>query len=226
MPIGQFARASRLSLKALRLYDENGLLPAARVDPETGYRSYRLDQLRSATLIGLLRSAGMPLVEIRRALDDPSVSRIDEYEATLAHELAERQRVLEYIRRCLKEEQMFDVKVKEVDEKSYVSRSKRVRVADLERFVVATIDELMASHEGTGNAFTVYHGEVSEHDDGPVEVCLPVAGADTKLPGWRGRLHGRDRRADVVSRHHRRVRRCRGMGEGERARARGPPREI
>ncbi|MDQ3672281.1 MAG: MerR family transcriptional regulator, partial [Actinomycetota bacterium] len=31
IPIGQFAAASRLSLKALRLYDENGLLPPAYV---------------------------------------------------------------------------------------------------------------------------------------------------------------------------------------------------
>ncbi|CAN5172897.1 hypothetical protein BH09ACT13_BH09ACT13_10710 [soil metagenome] len=33
IPIGQFAAASRLLLKALRLYDENGLLPPAEVDP-------------------------------------------------------------------------------------------------------------------------------------------------------------------------------------------------
>jgi DNA-binding transcriptional MerR regulator len=183
IPIGQFAAASRLSLKALRLYDENGLLRPAHVDPDTGYRSYRIDQLRWATLIGLLRGAGMPLVEIRRVLDDPNVSRIDEYEATLTHELAERQRVLGYVRRYLKEEQMiFEVDVKEVEEQPYVSRSKRVRVSDLERFVVSTVDELTAAHEPAGNAFTVYHGEVNEEDDGPVEVCLPVAAADKRLP--------------------------------------------
>lgn len=34
------SRASGLSLKALRLYDANGLLVPARVDPATGYRSY------------------------------------------------------------------------------------------------------------------------------------------------------------------------------------------
>ena len=79
MPIGQFAAASRLSLKALRLYDENGLLPPTHVDPESGYRSYRIEQLKSATLIWLLRRAGMPLIEIRQVLDDPSASRIDEY---------------------------------------------------------------------------------------------------------------------------------------------------
>ncbi|MBA2643746.1 MAG: MerR family transcriptional regulator [Actinobacteria bacterium] len=182
IPIGQFAAASRLSLKALRLYDDNGLLPPAEVDPESGYRSYRLDQLRSATMIGLLRRAGMSLLEIRRVLDDPSAARIDEYEATLTCELAERQQVLDYVRRYLKEEEMFDVSVKQVEEQPYVSLSKRVRVVDLERFIVRTVDELTAAHEPAGNAFTVYHGEVNENDDGPVEVCLPVATADKKLP--------------------------------------------
>ncbi len=36
--IGEFARRSRLSAKALRLYDELGLLPPARVDEDSGYR--------------------------------------------------------------------------------------------------------------------------------------------------------------------------------------------
>ena len=112
IPIGQFARASRLSQKALRLYDENGLLPPARVHPDSGYRFYRLAQLRDATLIGLLRSAGMPLGEIRRVLDDPAPVRIDEYEAALADELEERLRILDYVRRYLEEEQMFEVRTK------------------------------------------------------------------------------------------------------------------
>jgi hypothetical protein len=40
LTIGVFAKASRLSPKALRLYDELGLLTPARVDPVTGYRRY------------------------------------------------------------------------------------------------------------------------------------------------------------------------------------------
>src|SRR6266581_3995848 len=39
LTIGSFARASRLSPKALRLYDELGLLRPARVDPLSAYRS-------------------------------------------------------------------------------------------------------------------------------------------------------------------------------------------
>ena len=123
IPIGQFARASRLSQKALRLYDENGLLPPARVHPDSGYRFYRLAQLRDATLIGLLRSAGMPLGEIRRVLDDPAPVRIDEYEAALADELEERLRILDYVRRYLEEEQMFEVRTKTLGPIRYVSRT-------------------------------------------------------------------------------------------------------
>ena len=182
MSIGQFAAASRLSLKALRLYDENGLLPPAHVDPDTGYRSYRIEQLRSATLIGLLRAAGMPLAEIRGVLGDPVPSRIDEYEAALDDELAGRRRILSYLRRLLKEEHMFKVDTKHVDEQPYVSRSRRVRVPELEPFIVSAIGELHAEHEPSGHAFTVFHGEVNETHDGPVEVCVPTAAGDKRLP--------------------------------------------
>jgi DNA-binding transcriptional MerR regulator len=180
--IGQFGAASRLSPKALRLYDENGLLPPARVDPDSGYRYYRIDQLRDATLIGLLRRAGMPLAEIRRVLDDPAPVRIDEYEAALVGELDDRRQVLDYVRRFLKEEPMFEVQVKQVQEQPYVSRSKRVRVAELEPFIHETIAALTAEHEAAGHGFSVFHGEVNEEADGPVEVCLPVAEAEKKLP--------------------------------------------
>ncbi|GAA2294346.1 MerR family transcriptional regulator [Streptomyces kunmingensis] len=66
LTIGMFARASRLSPKALRLYDELGLLPPARVDPVTGYRLYAPDQLDQARLIAWLRRLGMPLTRIER----------------------------------------------------------------------------------------------------------------------------------------------------------------
>ena len=49
--IGEFSRLSRLSPKALRLYDELGLLVPARVDAETGYRWYADTQLDQARLV-------------------------------------------------------------------------------------------------------------------------------------------------------------------------------
>ncbi|WP_436536246.1 MerR family transcriptional regulator [Actinoplanes sp. HUAS TT8] len=69
LTIGAFARAARLTSKALRLYDEVGLLPPAAVDPESGYRFYDPRQLARARLIAQLRRIGMPLADIRTVCD-------------------------------------------------------------------------------------------------------------------------------------------------------------
>jgi serine/threonine protein phosphatase PrpC len=69
LTIGAFARTSRLSIKALRLYDESGLLPPAWTDPESGYRYYDPGQLDRARLVAWLRRVGMPLAEIRAVCD-------------------------------------------------------------------------------------------------------------------------------------------------------------
>jgi hypothetical protein len=49
MSIGEFARRSGLSANALRLYDELGLLPPARVDASSGYRFYAPGSARAGT---------------------------------------------------------------------------------------------------------------------------------------------------------------------------------
>uniref|UniRef100_UPI000B202F7D MerR family transcriptional regulator n=1 Tax=Streptomyces odonnellii TaxID=1417980 RepID=UPI000B202F7D len=69
LTIGAFARASRLSAKALRRYDELGLLRPARVDAYTGYRYYEATQLERARLVAWLRRIGMPLAGIREVCD-------------------------------------------------------------------------------------------------------------------------------------------------------------
>jgi DNA-binding transcriptional MerR regulator len=68
MSIGQFAGLSRLSAKALRLYDELGLLPLARVDPDSGYRWYAAGQLDNARMVASLRQIGVPLAQIHLIL--------------------------------------------------------------------------------------------------------------------------------------------------------------
>jgi PPM family protein phosphatase len=77
LTIGEFARASRLSAKALRLYDELGLLRPAVVDPGNGYRRYAPDQLGQARLVAWLRRIGMPLAEIRTVVELPGAQAPD-----------------------------------------------------------------------------------------------------------------------------------------------------
>lgn len=181
MPIGEFAAASRLSQKALRLYGENGVLAPAWVDPDSGYRYYGTDQLRTATLVALLRRAGMPLAEIRSFLRDPSVEQVDDYERTVADEFAERRRVLRYVKRILKEEPMYDVLTKKVDEQAYRSRMQHVLVPALEPFIVDTFREL-GRDDAREPGFVLYHGAVNNEEDGPVEVCVPTDDGDRRLP--------------------------------------------
>ena len=76
---------------------------------------------------------------------------------------------------------MFQVATKRVDEQRYVSRSRRVLVRALEPFIVQTIEEL-GSEGMSGVPFTLYHGEVNEQADGPVEVCVPREDGDKTLP--------------------------------------------
>jgi DNA-binding transcriptional MerR regulator len=77
MPIGRFSRLTGVGVKALRHYDEVGLLVPAAVDDETGYRFYSADQVDRAEAIRLLRRLDMPLDEIRSTLasEDPVALR-------------------------------------------------------------------------------------------------------------------------------------------------------
>ena len=68
MSIGEFARRSRLSPKALRLYDGLGRLSPARVDELSAYRYYEGAQLEPARLIGALRQVGVPLTTVKELL--------------------------------------------------------------------------------------------------------------------------------------------------------------
>jgi DNA-binding transcriptional MerR regulator len=97
--IGDFSRASSLSVKALRAYHESGLLEPAEVDPQTGYRSYSAAQLTDAAVIRRLRQLDVPLEAIRAVLDarDPAVTRkvLSEHGAVLEARLAAMQRAIE-----------------------------------------------------------------------------------------------------------------------------------
>ena len=97
---GDFARASGLSRKALRLYDELGLLRPAKVDPFTGYRGYEPGQLERARLVAWLRRLGMPLASIRDVCALPSeqaAATIARYWAAIEAEHASRKELAGFL---------------------------------------------------------------------------------------------------------------------------------
>jgi PPM family protein phosphatase len=100
LTIGEFARLSRLSPKALRLYDDLGLLPPFRVDEWSGYRYYASAQLERARLVAWLRRLGMPLAQIGAVVDAPSAEAVVLVTAFLRvaeAEFSERQRLAQFL---------------------------------------------------------------------------------------------------------------------------------
>src|ERR1700743_2816299 len=73
LTIGDFSRATHLTVKTLRHYHETGLLEPAYVDPHTGYRRYTLEQIPVAQIVRRFRDLDMPLTEIRAVLLAPDI---------------------------------------------------------------------------------------------------------------------------------------------------------
>jgi DNA-binding transcriptional MerR regulator/effector-binding domain-containing protein len=70
LKIRDFARLGEVSVTTLRYYDEIGLLKPIRVDPETGYRFYTMDQLPRLHRILALKELGLGLAQIVQLLDE------------------------------------------------------------------------------------------------------------------------------------------------------------
>jgi DNA polymerase-3 subunit beta len=107
--IGRLARESGLSVSALRFYDGAGVLVPASVDPGTGYRYYRPDQLVAARLVASLRRVGMPLAEIREVLarrHEPGAvdAVLDRHLRRLERGLADARRELSCVRSLIEQE--------------------------------------------------------------------------------------------------------------------------
>jgi len=109
LAIGQFARLSGLTVRAVRHYGEVGLLQPASIDPETGYRYYTTDQLTDAAAIRRLRFLELALEEIREIVDadDPSFTRarLVRHRAKMAELAATTEQILTTLQRLIEGEE-------------------------------------------------------------------------------------------------------------------------
>lgn len=193
LSIGTFANMTRLSVKALRLYDQLGILQPLQIDPQSGYRSYGIDQVPGARMIRNMRDMDMPLATIRRMLAVLPVSQA-QAELLVRQHLEMRERQLEQIRwqarefsKILKPEantMSLEVVVKDIPTQQIISITRHHTVDGLGKQEEQDIGALFgfANEQGaktTGAPFGIYHGPVNETEDGPVETCLAVDGKVT-----------------------------------------------
>ncbi len=192
LSIGQFGRLAQLSRKALRLYDERGLLSPARTDPGSGYRYYAREQVATARRIRLLRLMDMPLETIAAVLavwgDDPTGAErlIELHVKAIEKELSAAQlaaRLLLEEMQPPKERIMnFTFVEKEMPAQTVVSIRRHITIPAYHQWMMPALRQLWdhvaaAGAEPAGDPIALYYGPVNEEDDGPVELCVPFSGA-------------------------------------------------
>jgi DNA-binding transcriptional MerR regulator len=188
--IGEFARRSRLSVKALRLYDELGVLVPARVGDAFGYRYYDAAQLEAARLVAMLRQLDLPLAAIKELLACDPVDAAEQIAAhwrkvESAHDA--RRELADYLVNLLsgKKSVMYEVATREIPERSVLCLKRNVDDQGAwalgKEFIAIMRERPLPKMEGReGAAFSIFWGEVSADSDGPVEWCKPVPEADAK----------------------------------------------
>jgi DNA-binding transcriptional MerR regulator len=190
--IGEFARRSRLSLKALRLYDERGVLVPSRVDQASGYRYYDTAKLDEARLVVMLRQLQLPLAAIKELLAcDPAdaATRIAEHwrDAEAAHDA--RRELADYLVNRLsgKRSVMYDVGMREIPERSLLCLKRTVDQEEMFAFgkeFIAILRERplpkIATEGRAGAFFCIWWGLVNADSDGPIEWCTPVPAAQAE----------------------------------------------
>ena len=185
MGIGEFARGSRLSAKALRLYDELDLLPPARVDDDSGYRYYAASQLDRARLIAALRQLEIALAEIKVIVclePEAAAERISEHWTAVEAQHAARRDLADYLigRMQGKRHVMYEVATRDIQVRSVLCLKRSVdgtqgAWAFGKEFVAILRQHRLPMMAGrAGAVFCIYWGEVSDDSDGPAEWCRPV----------------------------------------------------
>ena len=151
--IGEFSRLSKVTVKALRYYDEMGLLKPARVDGLTGYRLYTTAQLVPLQRIVALRQAGLSIEEITGVLagqDATEVLRVRR--EALRWELAEAVGRLSRLESILKQEDYFmkyQAVVRELPGCTVFCREGMIpSYAEIGAFVVQAGEECRAANPG------------------------------------------------------------------------------
>lgn len=91
---GQMARLNGISEKALHLYQKKGILAPAKINEETGYRYYTIDQSSTLDTILQLQTIGFSLDEIKTVLDSRDIAALESDVGQHLERIREQQRQL------------------------------------------------------------------------------------------------------------------------------------
>jgi DNA-binding transcriptional MerR regulator len=186
VPIGRFSRLCRLTIPALRHYDEIGLLQPASIDPDTGYRYYSLAQAWDAERIRVLRSVEMPLEEVRAVLAERDSAalraRLERHRHDLETRITGYHQALAVLDRLMAEEAgnvEYEVRTREDGPQPIMSVRTRTAMPRLAAFFASAYGQLFRAigelgARPAGPPFAIYHDPEFREDDIDVEAGVPV----------------------------------------------------
>jgi DNA-binding transcriptional MerR regulator len=187
LTVGDFSRATHLSVKTLRHYHQVGLLEPATVNPETGYRYYAAVQIPTAQVIRRLRDLEMPVADVKAVLAAPDAAarnaliaaHLDRLEAGLA----QTRTAVESLRDLLRPpDGPAAIEHRSVPATAAAAIGVVVDRQDLLAWWEGALGELRATvgAQGlhpTGPSGGVFASELLQQDRGQATVFIPVEGA-------------------------------------------------
>ncbi|MEV0400252.1 MerR family transcriptional regulator [Actinoallomurus sp. NPDC050550] len=185
LSIGDFSRATHMTVKTLRHYHRIGLLEPAAVDPHTGYRRYTPEQIPTAQVIRRFRDLDMPLEEIQAVLTAPDLrTRNDRISAHLNHleeELGRTQRAVTSLRDLLAPppaDLPAGIELRSVPSTPAAAISEVVDAEDSASWLQGALGELYATLTAQnasprGHAGGIYADELFTDHRGQVTIFVP-----------------------------------------------------
>ena len=184
--IGDFSRASHLSVKTLRHYHDVGLLEPSEIDADNGYRYYSHEQIAVAQVIRRLRGLQMPVTEVKAVLGarEPQTRNqlIAGHLERLESELAETRGAVIELRELLnKPPAELAVEHRTVPATPAIAIHDTIDRDDIFAWWQGALGELHANLQGqtltrAGAPGGIYAGELFEHDRGQATVFIPIDG--------------------------------------------------
>jgi DNA-binding transcriptional MerR regulator len=187
LAIGDFSRATHLTVKTLHHYHETGLLEPAQIDPQTGYRRYTAEQIQVAQIIRRFRDLDMPLNQIRAVLAAPDVQARNELIAAhlsrLESDLARTQTAVASLRNLLEHPApVVDIGHRKVDRTTAAAVSEVIQAGDALSWLSGALGELHAALAAQRVSFNRPAGgllanALFSHARGEATVFVPCDGS-------------------------------------------------
>ena len=198
LSIGDFSRATHLSVKTLRYYHQEGVLEPLEIDEGSGYRRYSVEQIPTAQVIHRFRDLGMPVDDVRRVItaSDPATRNalISRHLQRLEEELGKTQAAVASLRDLLDHPATeWPVEHRRVPAMRVAAITQEIETAHIGPWYQGALAELYATVSGQGLALAgtaggVYADGLFADERGEATVYLPVSGAVEEL----GRVRERE----------------------------------